>query len=101
MNTFRVNRRDRNYGEQTALQKQRFSLRGVSRHDVWDVNSTVTQHLDYFVWKDALECVTQSCDDTSWQKASEFLCIWKKKFEGGQQPKFRQKPPEILSPTRY
>jgi len=37
---------------QTALKKQRVSLRGVY---VWDVNSTVTKHLDYFVWRDTSE----------------------------------------------
>ena len=36
---------------QTAL-KQRVSLRGVY---VWNVNSTVTKHSDYFVWKDTSE----------------------------------------------
>jgi len=31
----------------------------------WVVNSTVTKHLDYFVWKDTSERVARRCDDTS------------------------------------
>jgi len=68
----RVTRRDRDGGEQKALKKQRVSLRGMF---VWDVNSTVTKHSDYFVWKDTSERVARRCDDTSWQETNEFLCI--------------------------
>jgi len=57
---------------QTVLKKERVSLRGVY---VWDVNSKVTKYSDYFVWKDTSERMTRRWDDTSWQKASEFLCI--------------------------
>jgi len=67
-----VTRRDRDGGEQTALKKQRVSLRSVY---VWDVNSKVSKHSDYFVWKETSERVTRRWDDTSWQKASEFSCI--------------------------
>jgi len=63
--------RDLDGGEQTALQKQRVSFIGVY---VWGVNSTVTKHSDYFVWKDTSERVARCCDDTSGQQASEFLC---------------------------
>jgi len=38
--------RDSDGEEQTALEKQRVSLRGVY---VWGVNSTLTKHSDYFV----------------------------------------------------
>jgi len=31
---------------------------------VWGVNSTVTKHWDYFVWKDTSERVTRRCDGT-------------------------------------
>jgi len=31
---------------------------------VWGVNSTVTKHSDYFVWKDTSECVTRRYDNT-------------------------------------
>jgi len=31
---------------------------------VWGVNSTVTKHSDYFVWKDTSERVARHCDDT-------------------------------------
>jgi len=48
---------------------------------MWGVNSTVTKHPDYFVGKKTSErCgvtstpFTRRCDDTSWQKAIEFLC---------------------------
>ena len=30
----------------------------------WGVNSTVTKHSDYIVWKDTSERVTRRCDDT-------------------------------------
>jgi len=30
---------------------------------VWGVNSRVTKHSDYFVWKDTSQCVTRHCDD--------------------------------------
>jgi len=52
--------------------KQKVSLRGVY---LWAVNSTVTKHSDYFVWKDTQEHVTWWCDDTSWQEANKFLCM--------------------------
>jgi len=87
----RVTRRDRDGGEQTALKNQRVSLRGVF---VWDVNSTVTKHSDYFVWKDTSEHVARRCDDTSWQETSEFLCIKTPPFlEGVQQQKKSPKNP--------
>jgi len=56
---------------QTALNKQKNSLRGV---DVWHVNSTVTKHSDCFIWKNASER-DSTLRRTSWQEASEFLCI--------------------------
>jgi len=52
--------------------KQKVSLRGVY---LWAVNSTVTKHSDYFVWKDTQEHVTWWCNDTSWQEANKFLCM--------------------------
>jgi len=55
-----------------SFEKQRVSLRGVY---VWDVNSTVTKNSDNFVGKGTSERVTRRGDDTSWQEASEFLCI--------------------------
>jgi len=66
----RVTRRECDGGEQIALEKLRVSLRGVY---VRGVNSTVTKHSDYFVWKDTSERVTWSCDDTIRQEASEML----------------------------
>ena len=67
-----VTRRDRDCREQKALNKLRVSLRGVC---VWVVNSTVTKHSDYFVWKDMSQRVTQRYEDTSRQDMSEFLHI--------------------------
>ena len=64
---------------------------GVLTH-VWGVNSSVTKHSDYFVWEDTSGRVTCCCDDTSWQDASEFLCIKTPLFlVGGQQQKNRPK----------
>jgi len=42
---------------------------------VWGVISTVTKHWYYFVAKDTSTRVTRHCDNTSWQEASECLCI--------------------------
>ena len=60
------------------LKTQTVSLRGVY---VWDVNSTVTKHSDYFVWQDTLERVTRCWDDTSWQEVTGFS-------SGGRTPDF-------------
>ena len=72
IDTIQVTQCDSGGGEQLALKTGRISLTGKY---MWSVNSTVTKHSDNFVWKDTSECVTQCCDDTSWQKASEFFCI--------------------------
>jgi len=71
----RVTRRDRDGAEQTVLKKQRVSSRGVH---VWDVNSTVTKHSDYFVWKGMSERMTRRWDDTSLQLRKRVnSCVWK------------------------
>ena len=94
----RVTGRDRDGGEQTALEKQKVSHRGVW---MWGVNSTVTKHLDYFVWKDTSERKTRSCDNTVLQQVSEFLCIKTPLFwRVFSNMKSRQKNLEMLSPTR-
>jgi len=66
---------------------------------VWSVNSTVTKHSDYFVWKETSERVTRHYDDTVDKKWANF---WKYLFwrELSNQ-KTRQRDPEMLSPTRY
>jgi len=100
----RVTRRDRYGGEQTALKKQRVSLRGVY---VWGINLTVTKHSDYFVWKDASERVTRRCDDTTWQEASEFLCmktsLFLSEFRNNKIPKKTLQCPlhEVLRMSRF
>ena len=82
-----------------AFKKQTVSLRGVY---VCNVNSIVTKYSDYFVWKDTSERVIRRLDTTSWQIASEFLCIKTPPFlrEFGNK-KICQNLPEMLSPTRY
>ena len=68
---------------------------------VWDVNSTVTKYSGYFFWKNTSKRVTRR-SDTSWQEASEFLCIKTPPFlREFSIKKIRQNPPEMLSPTRY
>ena len=90
-------RRDRDAGEQTAW-INRVSLKAMY---VWGVNSTVTKHSDYFVWKDKLERVTRRCDDTVDKKRVNSCILnylfWRE-FSNHEN---RQKNPEILSPTRY
>jgi len=99
IDTIQVTQCDSGGGEQLALKTGRLSLTGVY---VWSVNSIVTKHSDYFVWKDTSECVTRCCDDNSWQKASEFLCIKTHLFlRESSNKKIHQKPPEILFPTCY
>jgi len=93
------------------FQKQRFIHQNVTTWITfwrwlgvygWDVNSTVTKHSDYCVWKDTSERVTPFWDNTSWQEASAFLCIKTPPFwRDFSNKKHRQKPPEMLSPTRY
>ena len=92
----RVTRRDRNDGDQTALKKQRVPLRDVY---VWGVNSTVIKHSDYFVWKDMSERMARRYDDTSWQEASEFLCIKNTSFikRVQQQKNSRENPDNAFS----
>ena len=60
----------------------------------WGVNSIVTKHSDYFVWKDTSERVTRRCDDTV-DKERANTCVLK----GVQQPKKLPKTPG--NPTRY
>ena len=66
---------------------------------VWGVNSTVTKHSDYFVWKERSERMTQRYDDT----VDMDYCVLKYHFwrELKNQTKNLQKPPEMLPPTRY
>jgi len=68
---------------------------------VWGVNSTVTKHSDYFVWKDTSERVTRPCDDTVDKKRVN-SCVLKFLFwrEFSNQ-KIAKKNPEMLFPTRY
>jgi len=60
-----------------------------------------TKHSDYFVWKDTSECVARRCDDTVDKKRVN-SCVLKHLFwRELSKEKYRQKPPEMLSPTRY
>jgi len=61
----------------------------------------MTKHSDYFVWKDTSEHVARRCDYTV-DKKQVNACVLKHLFlEGAEQPKYRQKTPEMHSPTRY
>jgi len=66
---------------------------------VWGVNSAVTKHSDYFVWKDRSERVAQArrYDDTADKKRVNSFLLKLVYFEGVEQPR---KPPEMLSLTR-
>jgi len=71
----------------TVYKKQR-TAGGMPHPQPTDLD--MTKHSDYFVWKDTLERVAQRCDDTVDMKRVN-SCV----------PKYRQKNPEMLSPTRY
>ena len=62
---------------------------------VWGVNSTVTKHSDYIVWKDTSERVTRRCDDTI--DKSEWILVYYNTslegMEGVEQPKQSPKTP--------
>ena len=66
----RVTKRDRDGGGQTALKKQRVSIRGVCVL----VSTQQWQEPSFFCLKGYVR-VRDSTDNTSWQEASEFLCI--------------------------
>ena len=57
-----------------SFEKQRVSLRCVY---VWGVSSTVTKHLNNFVWKDSdtSERVARRCDDHCWKIYWARTCI--------------------------
>ena len=65
---------------------------------MWGVNSIVTKHLDYLVWKDTWDRVTRRCDDTVDKKRVN-SCVLKYNFlEGVEQPlKWPKKPRNALS----
>jgi len=81
---------------------------------VWGVNSTVTKHSDYFVWKDMSGRVARRCDDTVDKKQMSFSVLKHIFSEGIEQPKNLTKNPskkgveqpkksykqEMLFPTR-
>jgi len=68
---------------------------------VWDVNSEVSKHSDYFVWKDTSE--RDSTLRRHQLTRSEWILVYYNTpfFEDVQQQKIRLKPPEIFPPTRY
>ena len=70
---------------------------------VWGVNSAVTKHSDYFVWKDRSERVAQArrYDDTADKKRVN-SCVPKHHFWGQlNNQKNAQNPQKRLSPTRH
>jgi len=77
-----IARRNHDSGEQ-IIWINRVSLKDMY---VWGVNSIVTKHSDYFVWKDTSERVTRRCDDTV-DKKQVNSCVLKCLFlEGVEQP---------------
>jgi len=60
---------------------------------VWGVNSTVTKHSEYFVWKDTSERVTRHCDDTVDKKRVNSCVLKYLILEGDQQ---QEKSPKKL-----
>jgi len=65
------------------------------------IHLDLTQHSDYFVWKDTSERMARRCDDTVDKKWVN-SCVLKYIFlEGVEQPIISPKKPEMLSPTRY
>ena len=70
-------------------------------HGPESVNSTVNKYSDYWIWDDMSKRMTRDWNDTSWQEASEFLCIKTPTF--GREfstKKDHQKTLEKLSPMR-
>ena len=64
----------------------------------WGVNSTVTKHSDYFVWKDTSDRVTRRSDDTVDKKRVSF-CVQKKHFlERVEQPEKKRKQVRLKGP---
>jgi len=68
---------------------------------VWGVNSTVTKHSDYFVWKDTWEHVTHRCDDTIYKKRVHSCVLKYLSWREFSNQKNGPKNLEILSPMRY
>jgi len=64
--------------ESKQLGKNSVSLKDMY---VWGVNSIVTKHSVYFLWKDLSERVAQSCDDTV-DKKQVNSCVLKHFFGG-------------------
>ena len=59
---------------------------------VWSVNSTVTKHSEYFIWKDTSDRVTWRCDDTVDKKQMN-SCVLEHLFRGsGETKKIAQNP---------
>jgi len=73
------------------------SLKGMY---VWGVNSTLTQHSDYFVWKDTSERLDQRCDDTIDKKRVNSSVLKYFFWREMSNQKNHNKNPEMLSLTR-
>ena len=59
---------------------------------VWGVNSTVTKHSEYFVWKDTSKCGTWRDDDTVDKKRVNIFVL-KHLLKRAEQPKKSLKNP--------
>jgi len=60
---------------------------------VLSVNSTVTKHSDYFVWKNTSEHVTRRCDDTVDKKRLNSCVLNNFFLKGVEQPEKSPKNP--------
>ena len=60
----------------------------------WGVNSTVTKHSDYSVWKDTSERVTRRCENIVDKKRLNSCALEYLFLEGVEQPNKSPKNPE-------
>jgi len=67
---------------------------------MWVVISTMTKYSEYFVWKDTSERVSRRCEDTVDRKRVNSCILNHLSLDGDEQPKNRQKPPEMPYPPR-
>jgi len=71
--------------KQQTWKKNKVSVKGIKKDIyLWGVNSTVTKHSDYSIWKDMSERVTRRCDDTADKihKKRVNFCVLKHLFGG-------------------
>jgi len=85
----------------TILIPKQFIRNNVQQGECLTYSSDVTKHSDYFVWKDTSERVARRCDDTVDKKRVYSRALKHLFWREFSNQKYRQNPPETLSPTRY